>query len=374
MTSDDYDPHVTGVGVYLKTVIPELIKLGHKVTLITSNSNLKTQTEYFHNLTIHRFASIKMFGFPQALLFSSKQIPQLTKEHFDIIHHHYLSLMMNTVFKTFKEKTPQLMTYHMTAEHISQTFLTKPFKSLIKKSYMNRLSEMDGVFVPSRNHLKDLQNNYHIPNLHFISNPNPLSAGLSAVDIASRKIANLKKNAPIQLLCVGRLAPEKNISFAIKTAYLIQQQGIRCELTIVGKGPEWSTLQDLNKRLNTGVNFVGFKDPKELKDFYLNADFFLLPSLFENQGLVLLEALSCGTPCMALKENISAPEMIEDQKTGFILPSSHEAWAKKIILLFQDKQIMQSLSSQAYISSQKYSLPEHIFNLHNLYQQQLYEK
>lgn len=368
MTSDDYHPHMTGVGVYLKTILPELIKLGHKITLITSNNKLRTEIECTQSLNIIRVSSIKIFGFPQSLLFSKRQLQAFTEEKFDLVHHHYLSLMMNTVFLSNKNKLPQLMTYHMTAEHISQTFLTKPFKSFIKKSYMKRLSQMNMVIVPSLNHLQDLQKNYSIPNLHFLSNPNPLEILASNLDILNYKEKKYSQKNKLQLLCVSRLAPEKNIQFAIKTVHFIQQKDLDCELIIVGQGPELDSLKKLDQKLNTKVQFVGFKEPKDLKDYYLQSDFFLLPSLFENQGLVLLEAFSFGTPCIALQENISAPEMISSEKNGFILPSLPETWAEVILQTYNNKEKMLSFSQEAFSISKKYNLSEHIYQLNHIYQ------
>jgi glycosyltransferase involved in cell wall biosynthesis len=95
---------------------------------------------------------------------------------------------------------------------------------------------------------------------------------------------DLKLPRPI-FLCVGRVAPEKNLEAFLS----LDLPGTKL---IVGDGPD---LQDL-KRKYPKAAFAGKKEGNELAQFYAGSDVFVFPSRTDTFGLVLLEAIACGLP------------------------------------------------------------------------------
>jgi glycosyltransferase involved in cell wall biosynthesis len=89
-------------------------------------------------------------------------------------------------------------------------------------------------------------------------------------------------------LSVGRVAVEKNIEAFLK----LDLPGTKL---IVGDGPAREKLQ----RQYPDAVFVGSKQGEELAEYYASADVFVFPSRTDTFGLVLLEALACGTPVAA---------------------------------------------------------------------------
>jgi glycosyltransferase involved in cell wall biosynthesis len=89
-------------------------------------------------------------------------------------------------------------------------------------------------------------------------------------------------------LYVGRVAVEKNIEAFLK----IDLPGTKW---VVGEGPMRAQLE----RRYPHVHFAGIKTPAQLAHYYRAADVFVFPSLTDTFGLVLLEALACGTPVAA---------------------------------------------------------------------------
>ena len=87
------------------------------------------------------------------------------------------------------------------------------------------------------------------------------------------------------LLYVGRVAVEKNIEEFLKMPSELPK-------VVVGGGP---SLKSYAKKYPE-VDFVGFKKGKELADYYRDAACFVFPSLTDTFGIVLIEALACGTP------------------------------------------------------------------------------
>lgn len=96
-----------------------------------------------------------------------------------------------------------------------------------------------------------------------------------------------KIKRPIQLY-VGRVAVEKNIEAFLNS----DQPGSK---VVVGDGPALAGLQSRFP----DVHFVGRKSGGELAGFYAGADVFIFPSKTDTFGLVIIEALACGTPVAA---------------------------------------------------------------------------
>ena len=99
------------------------------------------------------------------------------------------------------------------------------------------------------------------------------------------------------LLYVGRVAVEKNIEEFLKMPSHLPK-------VVVGGGP---SLKSYAKKY-PDVDFVGFKKGKELADYYRDAACFVFPSLTDTFGIVLIEALACGTPLAGF--NVTGPKDI----------------------------------------------------------------
>jgi glycosyltransferase involved in cell wall biosynthesis len=106
------------------------------------------------------------------------------------------------------------------------------------------------------------------------------------------------------LLYVGRLAVEKNLP-----AFL--ELDVKGRKVVVGDGPQRAALE---KRYPE-VTFLGYRYGRELAEAYATADVFVFPSRTNTFGLVMLEALACGTPVAAYP--VTGPaDVIRDGVTG----------------------------------------------------------
>ena len=91
------------------------------------------------------------------------------------------------------------------------------------------------------------------------------------------------------LLCVSRVSKEKNLEDFFRLNY----PGYR--KIMVGDGPMLETY----RKQYPDVEFVGYKTGQELGDYYRQASVFVFPSRWETFGLVMIEAMACGTPIAA---------------------------------------------------------------------------
>jgi glycosyltransferase involved in cell wall biosynthesis len=108
--------------------------------------------------------------------------------------------------------------------------------------------------------------------------------------------------APLRLLCVGRLHPEKNVRTVLQQIAALPTGARACvELTVVGDGAERGELTVLAGQLGIApqVRWLGWKAKAELPAIYQASDVFVNPSLYEGMPNVVLEAMASGLPIIA---------------------------------------------------------------------------
>jgi phosphatidylinositol alpha-1,6-mannosyltransferase len=109
-------------------------------------------------------------------------------------------------------------------------------------------------------------------------------------------------------------------------------------LVIVGTGDDEARLREeaLGHGLGASVAFVGFATPEELSSLYARAAVFAMPSRNEGFGLVYLEAMARGIPCIGSIHDAAA-DVVEDRVTGFLVDQGDgESLAARLVQLLTD--------------------------------------
>ena len=125
----------------------------------------------------------------------------------------------------------------------------------------------------------------------------------------------LREELPAKyLLCVSRVSKEKNLEDFFELDYPGYQK------IMVGDGP----MLDTYKKKYPDVHFTGFKTGVDLAKYYANAEVFVFPSRWETFGIVMIEAMACGTPVAAYP--CQGPEdVIDIGVTGFMTDNLEDA-------------------------------------------------
>jgi glycosyltransferase involved in cell wall biosynthesis len=124
------------------------------------------------------------------------------------------------------------------------------------------------------------------------------------------------------LLWIGRMSPDKGPQRAIAAA---REAGVPLVLAgPVQPGQEAFFAEEVEPELGgDGIEYVGEADPERKRELYQRARALLMPIRWpEPFGLVMVESLACGTPVIAFPEG-SAPEVVEDGVTGFVVGDEH---------------------------------------------------
>lgn len=127
----------------------------------------------------------------------------------------------------------------------------------------------------------------------------------------------------LKLLYVGGIQKRKGVGFLIDALNIIKDNNLL--LYLVGdldKEPEY--FDNIKKSchnygLQSRVRFCGRISDSELKKLYAESDIFILPSLQEGFGIVIIEAMQFGLPIIASNVT-SIPEIVQDDKNGILVP------------------------------------------------------
>lgn len=138
-------------------------------------------------------------------------------------------------------------------------------------------------------------------------------------------------NKKIRLLFVGRFAARKGIFDLLDVFKKISKKRDDVELYLIGRGK-------LNVKIKNVTILSGLPFDRLVQE-YANADIFVLPSYYEGQGIVLLEAMASGLPCISTEVG-GVPETVINKKNGILLKPGDKATLEKTLLdLVEDEQL-----------------------------------
>ncbi len=146
----------------------------------------------------------------------------------------------------------------------------------------------------------------------------PLASALPVRDFQRAVPGNI-----LRLLCVSRLVAAdryKGVDTILQAVLMARANGVPVTLDIVGTGDDLPRLKEEAVRMAIGdiVTFHGAVTDSGLEHRFQEADVFVLPSKKEGFGIVYLEAMASGLPCIGANHG-GAPEVIDQGETGFLI-------------------------------------------------------
>ncbi len=157
---------------------------------------------------------------------------------------------------------------------------------------------------------------------------------------------------PIRLGSLGRLYPEKLFDKVVEAMAILRDRGIECEYVIGGIGPMEKGLNELAKKLGLEKNFKILGWTEDKKTFFESIDLFLLPSLGETFGIVLLEAMLYSTPIIT-SDSWGPDEIIDEGIDGIKVTKADAGQVPTLVAdaverLSKDEGFARSLAVAAY--------------------------
>lgn len=234
--------------------------------------------------------------------------------------------------------------------HVSKQIAFGANPSLLKKisvslqlQLMNVLGRYFDQFVVLT---QDNLNEWNLLNAVVI--PNPLSFYPETQSALANKT----------VLAVGKHTHQKGFDRLLQSWAEIQQTQPEWVLEIYGKFDEQHSLQNRAKQLNIENNVRFFEPDPDIATRFLNASVFVFSSRFEGFGMVLIEAMACGVPCVSYDCPCGPGDIIRSGEDGFLVPNNDTvAFTQQLLQLIENNELRLKMGAQAKINVQRY-LPE----------------
>ncbi len=316
-------------------------------------SDEKKYQEYFNGkLRIFRVGNKTRFNFIDRInwCYKIKKLIQLEhkKETYNLIHAH--ANLPGWPAKKIGKKLnlPIVYTVHGCGVKSIKDMYKNPIISTVLYWFENYLQTkikydyeitVDKSFLEYKNKNKQLS---IIPN----------GASVEKFDkIKSSKSKNFK------IIFVGRLHPQKGLSYLIKATNLIRKELGNSEIHLVGGGPEEKELKELTSKLKLHniIKFRGKIYGDDLVKEYKSANLFVLPSLYEGQPLTLLEAWGAKLPVIVT--NVGGNEdFIEEGKNGYMIDAKNIKTLSETLIKAKKNKNLAKMGLEGYkLVKEKYS-------------------
>lgn len=353
MISDVYFPRVNGVSTSIRTFRGALQQQGVETTLVAPAYPQQPETG---DAVIRVGARYLPFD-PEDRLMRYRLLRQtlrrLDPDSYDLIHiqtpfaAHYAGVAVGRRYAK-----PLVSTYHtLFAEYIHCYAPWLPGgvgRKLAQRLSRRQCNAVDMVIAPSAV-MHDTLRDYGVASrIEVVPTGLPLRHFRYGDGRAFRRQHGIAADRPVALY-VGRVAHEKNLPLLLQMMQLLQQRHPELLLVIAGEGPALAGLQRQVARLGLQqrVMFVGYLDRRHgLVDCYHAADLFVFPSVTETQGLVLLEAMACGKPVVAVPA-MGAAEIVLSGKGALPVEPNPAAFANAVSRLLGMPGIRQQIAVQA---------------------------
>lgn len=158
------------------------------------------------------------------------------------------------------------------------------------------------------------------------------------------------------IVSVGSLSTQKNQRKMLDIFRIVREYHPDWKMQIFGEGPLRNQLETYSKQLNLSdsVSFPGAV--KDIPKVLSQGSIFILTSKIEGFGLVLIEAMACGLPCVAF-EAPGPNTIIQNGENGFLVKQGDiDVFAQKICKLIENKHLRNEMAINAILSIKKYSL------------------
>ena len=376
----EYPPIGGGGGVVTKNIVEHMIRLGHKVTIITSLfADLKKQ-ETINGVNIFR---VPVFSRSQTTVASiismltflpssvAKSFIQFNGSQFDIINTHFAVPSGPTGYILSKLfQIPNVLSIHGGDIFDPSKRLSPHQTSLLSNTVRVMLKTADRVVAQSNNTMNNAYQYYKINRpIDLI----PLGINKPVFERKTRSQLNLDSDDFV-FCTIGRLVKRKNIDDILEILSKISTIQ-KLKFIVIGEGPEYIHLMELTKRLNLREKVImtgNISNEEKFQYLYLS-DCYVSTALHEGFGLVFLEAMESGIPIVCYNHG-GQTDFLIDGKTGFLVElGDKKKFKKKICELMNNPELRLNISTYNKKLVQHYYINECTEKYLNLFNETISE-
>ncbi len=356
-------PNKGGLELYFADICNALMPYMQVFSVISPNSKLKP---LIHCDTIELDKKVHYFPW----LAAKKLASIIDKQGIDVIHLHWnKDLTLAVLAKLFSKRKPKLVvTRHMKfpamKDGVLHRFLYQHIDHIMA---ITQTMAFDlKRFIP-----EDVRPNISV-NYLGIDSVSPFSDK----EVSQTRALYDAENKHFLIALVGRIDADKGHDLLLEALAMAKAKGLPFKVLVVGHAMQESYLQGLKARvkaqgLQDDMLFLGFVD--EPRCLMQACDVLVLATIEETFGLVLIEAMSVGTPVVGSNRG-GVPEIIDDKQTGLLFESCDSQSLFHVLeTLYLNPEQAKAYASQASIKVQeKFAAHTHIQTLVNTLEEVAY--
>lgn len=376
MVCDPIGNNKSGVVVSTLRFGKLLKERGHHIIFIGARSAEHKDHSYHHGIKTYRYRSLpipKSGGWNLAFPTVKELRKVFVEEKIDVIH--ILLPMSGAIVAIMAAKALNIKIVAHSHSQPENLFMNMPkiIQPILGNSWNRYL-----IWFYGKAELLIYPSEMARSLLHKLSKKNQPSVVISnGIDLEEFKPVvigdfynkfNIPKNK-IQLLFVGRLFPEKSIDTLIKAVPHIIKKYPNTHVMIVGGGHLKLKLEKLtyNLGISKHVTFLGLISEEDKIIAYNACDIFVLPSLAELEGMVVLEAMACGKPIIVADAKMSASRYFVDGNGFLFKTQDHENLAHQVGKLIGDAELRKKMGKASLENIKKYDIQKSTSKLEEAY-------
>lgn len=377
--TDSYPPYINGVSTSVETLKLALEKQGHTVYVVTVGMDATTYKydKENHILTVPGIP-LGIYDYRAASIYPVKVVNKIKSWNLDIIHSH-TELCMGIFARLFAKQfgIPLVHTYHtMYKDYTYYVSRNHKYFDLGCKKAVEYLSKFycdntaNAFIVPTIKTYRMFREEYHYDKDIYIV-PTGIDASRFYTENVDknksdelRKKLGYKKNDTV-VVFVGRMAQEKNIEFLLRVMEKLKKNK-NIKLLLIGDGPDKDKYEEIAKsnKLNN-TKFIGRIAWDEMPEYYHIANLAITASLTETQGLTVVEAMASSLPAICIEDEAFHTMVVDGLNGRFF--NDEDSCCKVLQELSKDKKQLKILSTQAKVTSKKFSTDEFATNVIDVY-------
>lgn len=322
-------------------------KMGYEVHIVCLNdSHQNLFYDFSSKIQLH---SISVYGNPLAYVKSyvsglQRVVSQVQPDVILVCDDGLKAFFLPSVLKTTAKMVYERHVSKLISVGRGASFLKKTVAQL-QFSFMNVLAKRYDKFVVLTNENKK---EWPLQNIEVISNP------LSFYPNTSSSLLEKK------VIAVGKQSHQKGYDLLLQAWQKVVAQQPEWHLEIYGK-------KDISEGLEVQASSLGiasqvrfFEPEKDIVAKYLSASVYVMSSRYEGFGMVLIEAMACGVPCVSFDCPHGPSDIIADGEDGYLVSNGDvDLLAEKLLLLIENDALRIKMGQKAKIAVKRF-LPETI--------------
>jgi 1,2-diacylglycerol 3-alpha-glucosyltransferase len=358
MMTDAYKPYVSGVTSYIDLNKRALEKQGHEVYVFTFG-DVDYQEEEPRVIRSPGLA-LADTGFYLSLRYRTAAKKLLQSMDVVHVHHPFLSGRLAIAYCRRKQ-IPVAFTNHTRYDLYAQSRLplmpAEVSMSLLQAYMPDFCADVDLVISPSHGMEKILRQYGVTSHIEVVPNGADLTPFLSAKPLARSDFGYDKKD--ILLIYMGRIAPEKNLEFLLRSFAGVSRAIPSTKLLIVGGGQKEheEAVKSMANELDLGdrIRFIGSIPYDKIPSYLAMCDIFTTASVTEVHPFSVIEGMAAGLPVVGI-DSPGISDSISEGETGMLATEDMASYTAKLTLLCSKRELQKKMGAAAQKASDQFSI------------------